>query len=131
MAIAKIVMNSIYQEIDQYAEKMEDILKEEVHVSSGATRDAITKEKKGEGHYLVGVDAAKLKADPRNIGKIDYSPFYHDGHGPYTIYPKNAKVLKWTDKKTGQTRFAKYVRIPASAGDPFVKRAVLRRPKLK
>ncbi|MHC5215197.1 hypothetical protein ACYSNR_00910 [Enterococcus sp. LJL128] len=122
-------MNSINKRIDNYATKMEQTIKDEVHVKSGATRDAITKEKKGEGHYLVGVDAAKLKADSRNIGNIDYSPFYHDGHGPYTIRPKNAKALRWIGRD-GQVHFARSVRIPASAGDPFIKRAVLRRPKI-
>lgn len=129
MAFSKIVLNAIDKEIDKYAKKMVDITKNEVHVKSGATRDAIVKEKKAIGHYRVGVDAAKLKADPRNIGGIDYSPFYHDGHGPYTIYPKNAKALRWIGKD-GKEHFAKYVRIPASAGDPFIKRAVLKRPKL-
>ncbi|MGL4695181.1 hypothetical protein [Enterococcus larvae] len=130
MAIAKIIMNSFYKEVDQFVDEVKEILKEEVHVSSGALQDSITKEKKGEGHYLVGVDAAKLKSDPRNIGRFDYSIPYHDGHKAYTIRPKKAKALRWIGKD-GQVRYAKYVRIPASAGDPFVKRAVLRRPKLK
>lgn len=129
MALKNIVMRAIDKEIDQYAEKMKTIVKEEAHVKSGALRDSISKEKKGEGHYLVGVDAAKLKSDARNAGGIDYSPFYHDGHGPYTIRPRNRKALRWVGSD-GNIHFAKSVRIPASAGDPFIERAVRRRPKL-
>lgn len=129
MALKKIVMDSIDKEISEYTKKMERILKAEAHVKSGALRDSITTEKKGDGDYLTGVDAAKLKSDSRNPGGIDYSPFYHDGHGPYTIRAKNAKALRWIGAD-GNVHFAKSVRIPASPGDPFVERAVLRRPKI-
>ena len=129
MALAKLVMNSIEKELDDYAKKMENVVKSEAHVKSGALRDSITTEKKGVGDYLVGVDAAKLKADLRNAGGIDYSPFYHDGHGAYRIVAKRAKALRWVGSD-GQVHFAKSVNIPASAGDPFIERAVARRPKL-
>ncbi|GCF92500.1 hypothetical protein NRIC_03910 [Enterococcus florum] len=130
MALKKIVMRAVEKEIEDYTNKMVDILKQEVHVKSGATRDAITKEKKGKAHFLAGVDVSKLKADPRNIGGVDYSVFYHDGHAAYTIRPRKAKALRWLGKD-GKVHFAKSVRIPASAGDPFVARAVARRPNLK
>ena len=129
MSIAKIVMKAVGKEVEQYADKMEKILKEECHVKSGALRDSITIEKKGEGDYLVGVDTGRLQSDPRNIGGIDYSRFYHDGHGSYIIRPKSAKALRWVGSD-GAVHFAKSVRIPASAGDPFVKRAVAKRPKI-
>ena len=129
MAIAKIVMRSVSAEVEKYARKMEEILKSEAHVDTGALQSSITTEKKGEGDFLVGVDAAKLAGDPRNKTGIDYSVFYHDGHGAYTVRAKNAKALRWVGKD-GKVHFAKSVRIPASAGDPFVKRAVARRPKI-
>lgn len=129
MVLSKIVLKAIDKEIRDYADKMEGIAKEEAHVKTGALRDSISVEKKAEGHYLVGVDTAKLKSDPRNIGGIDYSIFYHDGHKAYTIRSKNAKALRWIGKD-GKVHFAKSVKIPASAGDPFIKRTVARRPKL-
>lgn len=129
MALKKLVMQAANKGIEQYAEKIEALLKEEVHVQSGALRDSITTEKKGDGHFLVGVDSEKLRNDPRNAGGQDYSIFYHDGHRGYTIRAKNAKALRWIGKD-GQVKFAKSVHIPASAGDPFVARAVKRRPKI-
>lgn len=129
MAIAKKIIQQIDKEIESYAEKMETIVKSEVHIDSGALRDSITTEKKTGSSYLVGVDAAKLKSDARNASKIDYSVPYHDGHRAYTVRAKKAKVLSWIGKD-GQRHFAKSVRIPASAGDPFIERAVLKRPKI-
>lgn len=128
--MAKIVISAVNKELDDYAKKMETVVRAEAHVDTGAVRDSISTEKKGEGHYLVGVDAAKLKGDPRNKTGIDYSPFYHDGHGPYTVTAKRGKALKWVGKD-GKVHFAKKVHIPAHAGDPFIERAVARRPKLK
>lgn len=129
MALAKLVMSAVNKEIENYAKKMENIVREEAHIKTGALKDSISTEKKGEGDYLVGVDAAKLKADPRNIGGIDYSGYYHDGHGAYRIVAKKAKALRWVGSD-GKVHFAKSVNIPASAGDPFIERAVARRPKL-
>lgn len=73
MALKKIVIQSIEKEIDNYAKKMEKIIKEEAHVKTGALRDSITIEKESDGSRLIGVDVAKLKSDPRNVGGLDYS----------------------------------------------------------
>ena len=129
MSLTTIAMDKINKEIKEYAKTMEKVVKEECHVKSGALRDSISTEWKGFGDYLVGVDAAKLKADPRNIGGIDYSKHYYYGHRAYVIRARNAKSLRWVGKD-GKVHFAKSVRIPASAGDPFIERAVARRPKL-
>lgn len=129
MAIEKILLDRLGKRIGNYAYKFEKILREEVHSNSGALRDGIKTEKKGTGDYLVGVDPQILKADPRNAGGIDYSEFYYFGHKAYTIYPKTAKALSWIGKD-GVRRFAKYVKIPASAGDDFIGRAMKRRPKI-
>lgn len=128
MAIAKTIIKQIDSEIESYANKMEVIVKGEAHIDSGALRDSITTEKKANGSYLVGVDAAKLKSDARNASKTDYSVPYHDGHRAYTVRAKKAKALSWIGKD-GKRHFAKSVRIPASAGDPFIERAVQKRPK--
>lgn len=129
MSIRSIVLNGINSEIENYAKEIQKLQKEEVHVKSGATRDAISVEKISEGHYKVGVDVAKLKSDPRNIGGLDYSLPYYYGHKGYTIKPVKAKALRWTDSN-GNTRFAKFVKIPPHPGDPFILRAYKRRPKL-
>ncbi|EFT46599.1 hypothetical protein FEW48_002541 [Enterococcus faecalis] len=129
MALKKIVIQSIEKEIDNYAKKMEKIIKEEAHVKTGALKDSITIEKESDGSRLIGVDVAKLKSDPRNVGGLDYSIPYYKGHSGYTIRPRKAKALSWVGKD-GKRHFAKSVYIPPHAGDPFLKRAVLRRPKL-
>lgn len=129
MAIEKIVLKALDSEVSAYAESMKRIVKEEAHVKTGALRDSISIEKKGECEYLVGVDAGKLKSDPRNIGGIDYSVPYHDGHRAYKIVAKKAKALRWVGKD-GRVHYAKSVQIPASTGDPFIERAVKRRPRL-
>lgn len=129
MAIAKIVLREVDRHIENYAKQMQKIVKDEAHVKSGALRDSVSVEKKGEGNYLVGVDADKLKADPRNAGGTDYSVPYHDGHRTYIIRAKNKKALRWGGND-GEVHYAKSVTIPASAGDPFIERAVLKRPKV-
>ena len=121
-------MTSIKKRFDEVVDEAVDIMKDEVSVRSGALRDAIGKEKKGDFEALVGVDGDKLKADSRNIGGIDYSLFYWKGHRTYTIRPKSAKVLSWVGTD-GKRRFAKKVTIPAHAGDPFIERAIAKLPK--
>jgi len=129
MALASILVNSLDKVMGEYAKTMKTIAQEEVHVKSGALRESISDEKKEIGHYRVGVDSARLKTDPRNAGGIDYSVFYHGGHKAYTIRARNAKALRWIGSD-GKVHFAKSVRIPASAGDPFIERAVARRPRI-
>lgn len=129
MALKTIVLNAIEKEIEDYAKKMEKLIKQEAHVKTGALRESVSTEKKGRGYYRVGVDVQKLKKDDRNIERIDYSPFYYYGHDAYTIFPKTAKALRWVGKD-GKIHFAKKVRMPAHAGDPFIDRAIVRRPKI-
>ena len=129
MALAKIVVDRLEKRIDKYADEVTKILKGEAHVKSGALQDSIEKKKLGEGHYFCGVNGSKLKADPRNVSKKNYAPPYYYGHGAYIITPKKAKALRWIDKN-GNVQFARYVKIPASSGDKFVDRAILKRPKL-
>jgi len=125
MSVTSMVLAVAEKELERKAKRIEVLLKQEVHVKSGALRDSIEKKKKGTGEYFIGVNVEKLKADPRNIGGLDYSRAYHDGHGPYTIVPKRAKVLRWIGAD-GKVHFATKVKNPAHAGDPFVQRAVQR-----
>ena len=128
MSVTKTVMTSIKKRFDEVVDEAVKITKGEVNVRSGALRDAIGKEKKGDFEAMVGVDADKLKADPRNIGKIDYSMPYWKGHRTYTIVPKNGGVLSWIGKD-GKRAYSKGHKIPAHAGDPFIERAIAKLPK--
>lgn len=128
MSLASIIMKDIHKRTEEYANEMESILKDEVHVKSGALQNSITTEKKNDDEFLVGVDVASLKSNARNIGGIDYSLFYWKGHASYVIRPKRAKALRWVGSD-GKVHFAKSVQIPAHAGDPFIERAIARRPK--
>lgn len=127
--ISNVFSTNIDETMSEYAQEFMQTMKSEVHVRSGALRDSIDFERKSLFRYEVGVNGGRLIADARNISKTDYSIPYHNGHKAYTIYPRKAKVLHWVDEN-GNDRFAKFVKIPASSGDKFVKRAVDNRPKL-
>lgn len=64
--------------LEEEATKLETVMKNTVHVRSGALRDSITKEKIGDDWY-VGVDADQLEGDSRNKSGVDYSKFYYGG----------------------------------------------------
>lgn len=130
MSLHKTAQIIIDKKTKKYADDVLKVMKQEVHVQSGALRDSLESKKVGKGHYFVGVNPAKLKADPRNAGGKNYSIPYYYGHNGYTIKPKNKKVLSWIGKD-GQRKFAAYVRIPPHPGDPFIERTILRRPKIK
>lgn len=125
MSLTNLVLAAAEKQLEEKAKRVKVLLRQEVHVKSGALRDSIEIKKKGRGEYFIGVNASKLQADPRNIGGLDYSRPYHDGHRPYTIVPVRAKALRWVGKD-GKVHFATKVRIPAHSGDPFVQRAAMR-----
>lgn len=127
--LASSLKSDISDTVYDYSKEMESITRNEAHIRTGALRDSISLEKKAMYKYTVGVDSGKLIADKRNLTGTDYSIPYHDGHIGYRIVPRRAKVLHWIDEN-GNDRFAKYVDIPASSGDKFIKRAVDNRPKL-
>ena len=128
MSVTQTVMAMLKKRFDEVVDESVKITQDEVNVKTGALRDSICSEKKGDFEAVIGVDAGKLKSDLRNIGKIDYSLFYWKGHRTYTIHPKRAKVLSWVGSD-GKRRFAKKVTIPAHAGDPFIERAIAKIPK--
>lgn len=64
--------------LEEEATKLETVMKNTVHVRSGALRDSITKEKIGDDWY-VGVDADQLEGDSRNKSGVDYSKYYYGG----------------------------------------------------
>lgn len=121
-------MKDIETEIKNYAINMELELRHQAHRDTGALQASITRKKIDRYNWKVGVDASKLKSDPRNRSNFDYSMSYWKGHGAYRVTAKNKKALHWVDKN-GNDRFAKWVDIPASSGDPFVERAIENRPK--
>lgn len=84
---------------------------------SGALKKSITKEKKSDKVYLVGVDADKLKA----MTGTDYSPYIVNGTRPHTIKAKGKK-LKFM--KNGSYVFVNEVRHPGSKANDFIGKAV-------
>lgn len=84
---------------------------------SGALKKSITKEKRSETSYLVGVDADKLKA----MTGTDYSPYIVNGTRPHTIKAKGKK-LKYM--KNGSYVYAQKVRHPGSKANDFIAKAV-------
>lgn len=64
--------------LKEIAEELEGVMKNTVHVRTGALRDSITVEKTEDG-FTVGVDADKLEGDNRNKSGVDYSKFYYGG----------------------------------------------------
>lgn len=130
MALRKLVIRAIEKELEEYAQKIEDLQREEVHVKTGALRDSITTEKKGKGHYLVGIDVTKLVNDNRNIGHIDYSRAYYFGSRPHIIRAKKPGGKLAFIGNDGLWHFPTFVRHPGYKGDRFIERALARRPKL-
>lgn len=65
-------------ELKKVAEELESVMKNTVHVRTGALQDSITTEKVENG-YTVGVDADQLERDGRNKSGVDYSKYYYGG----------------------------------------------------
>lgn len=129
MALKTLFLQTVEREFRNYVKTMYTLLREEVHVDSGALYDSILIEWKSRGHAVVGVDVDKLKSDNRNIGRLDYSLPYYYGSKPRFINAKPGNTLHW--EKNGINYFAKSVRHPGYKGDKFVERAVAKRPKFK
>ena len=125
MSLADMVMKEVDGKLKNFAKKAEQTMKGEAHVKTGALVASITTDFKDAGEFTVGVDGDKLKSNRRNKGGVDYALFYWKGHRGYTIRPKNAKALSWIGPD-GKRRFAKSVKIPAHAGDPFIERTLAR-----
>lgn len=105
----------------EIATKIESDLIDECPVKKGALRDSITKERKSDTLYRIGVDSDKLRNDARNISHFDYSQIVVDGLDHWiTIKVKNKKSLHWT--KGGKDYFAYSVRIPPRKGNDFISR---------
>lgn len=104
--------------IEDKAKECENIMKQVIHKKSGALSDSVEIQKINDYTYKVGVNEIKLINDPRNIGHINYTPFYYYGTKAYTIRAKNAKYLHWT--KNGKNYFAKSVRHPAVKPHNFI-----------
>lgn len=83
----------------------------------GALKKSITKEKKSEKRYLVGVDGDKLKS----MTGTDYSPYVAKGTKPHTIEAKG-NALKFMSG--GGYAYAKKVRHPGTKANDFIGRAI-------
>lgn len=112
---------------EEIVDQVEEAVREEAPVlktqdprlkgKSGALKKSITKEKKSDKVYLVGVDADKLKA----MTGTDYSPYIVNGTRPHTIKAKGKK-LKFM--KNGSYVFVNEVRHPGSKANDFIGKAV-------
>lgn len=52
--------------------------------------------------------------------------FVEFGTAPHKITPKTKKVLRWVDKDTGRTVFAKEVNHPGTKPQPYMRRGIAR-----
>lgn len=81
------------------------------------------------------VDTGRLRAGnqshvdrqgPVAVGVVfnntDYAPAVHDGSRAYTVRPRSKKVLRFT--VGGEVIYARYARIPAREGRPWLYRAL-------
>lgn len=128
MSLKKLVLQTTERRFRNYVKKIYVLEREEVHKKTGALFDSISIEWNGRHHAKVGVDVAKLIADSRNVGRIDYSTFYYYGSKPHIIEASPGKTLHWT--KNGKDYFAKKVRHPGYKGDKFIERVIAKRPKI-
>lgn len=126
--ISKFYRTQFEKKEKEYFNDVVKTMKSEAHKKSGALRDSITIERYGLLDAKIGVDSQALASDPRNVSKKDYSEAYLNGHGGYTILPKKAKALRWLGDD-GKYHYAKSVYIPPRAGDPFIKRTLLKLKK--
>lgn len=72
------IQSLVDDELKKVAEELESVMKNTVHVRTGALQDSITTEKVEDG-YTVGVDADQLEGDGRNKSGVDYSKYYYGG----------------------------------------------------
>lgn len=128
MSLVKTIIPALEKKIEKFSHDTEKVMRNEVHVKTGALRDSIETKKVSKYEWFVGVNGDKLASDARNVSKQDYAAAYLNGHRAFTIYPKYKKALRWEDENG--VHFAKYVKIPATNGDPFIKRTLSNLPKI-
>lgn len=131
MSIRSILVPALHDRLGEYAKELEKLAKSEVNTfpnvdghTGGALEDSITTEKVSNTHYKVGVDAGRLRGDPRNKSGYDYSKVYYYGRG--AVRPVRAKVLVYTLRDGTKVR-ATYS--APTSGDKFLDRAVSKRPR--
>lgn len=131
ISISKIIMAQVHNKEEKFIDDLTQQVIDYTPVGdTGVLRESIKNEKKNEGHWLVGVDKDIVEKSPFNPGNFDYSIVVHNGSHGYYIESKKGKTLTWIDKATGKRRFAKRVFHPATAGNPFIKKAVQKLPKI-
>jgi len=113
-ALARASKNTL----DEVAQEVQQEMRNEVPARTRALRRSIVIEHTRRNVAKVGVDAERLRNDPDNVARFDYSKPYAFGHDGYTIRPVNAKVLRWFDE-AGNPVFRAYANIPPSPGHNF------------
>jgi hypothetical protein len=105
------------------------------HVLNGMAQMAFdTAQRQADTHTVTGQLARSLRLRPEgdsawiidhNTQHAPHALFVHWGTRPHVIRPKNKKALRWPSGSGGATRFvfAKFVRHPGYAGDPWLVKA--------
>lgn len=87
----------------------------DTHTQTGALARSLRLRSDGEGGWVIGHDQQHAS----------YAPFVHWGSRPHVIRPREKKALRWPTGQGGKTgfAFAKWVRHPGYAGDPYLVKA--------
>ena len=87
----------------------------DTHTQTGALARSLRLRSDGEGGWIIGHDQQHAP----------YAPFIHWGSLPHIIRPRDKKALRWPSGQGGKTGFvfAKWVRHPGYAGDPWLVKA--------
>ena len=87
----------------------------DTHTQTGALARSLRLRSDGEGGWIIGHDQQHAP----------YAPFVHFGSRPHVIRPREKKALRWPSGQGGRTGFvfAKWVKHPGYAGDPWLVQA--------
>jgi len=119
------IKKDVDAKVEEKAKDAQKIMKNVINKDTGALSDSVDIEKVSDSHYKVGINTAKLINDPRNAGKIDYTPYYYHGSRPHTIRAKPGKTLSWIGKD-GNRHYAKSVKHPGNKPHDFLGETIKR-----
>lgn len=115
----KQIEKNVNEHVEKKAKEAQRVMKQVINKDTGALSDSVDIEKVKDNHWKVGINTGKLVNDPRNAGKIDYTPYYYHGSRPHTIKAKPGKTLSWVGKD-GKRYFAKSVKHPGNKPHDFL-----------
>lgn len=112
-SFARLAPSAKRQALEGVAQTAFDTARREVakHVRTGALEDSLSLKPEGEDAWIVGHDS----------NRAPHAIFVHWGTRPHTIGPKERKALRWVHGNGFV--FARLVRHPGYAGDPWLERA--------